>query len=351
MKAAQPGTPKLAAIEEIAAAGRTLDPAVLMRRDRPLVIRGLVRNWPLVQHALESDSAFARALAKHDTGQPVNVLRLPPEVAGVVGYTQNLDGFNYEHYRVTLTQALQRLAAYSQIDAAPGVAIQSVAVESSVPGLLAELVLPGLDPAIRPRLWVGNRVTTPVHFDSQHNIACVVCGERRFTLFPPEQLPNLYIGPLDFAPTGAAISVARLDQADDPRYPRLGTALAAASVATLAPGDAIYMPPLWWHHVESRARLNALINFWWPSLPGPGRDPGDSLAALFHAILAFRDLPPAERAHWRRLLEHYVFSTDDPLPHVPAERRGVLGPATPATLRRLRQQARAHLDTGAPDSK
>ncbi|HET8900011.1 MAG TPA: cupin-like domain-containing protein, partial [Rhodanobacteraceae bacterium] len=83
-------------------------------------------------------------------------------------------------------------------------------------------------------------------------------------------------------------------------------------------------------------------------LGGAGRDSGDSLGALFHAILAYRDLPRRERANWQRLLDHYVFADEHPLPHVPAGRHGVLGSANPATLQRLRRQARAHLrDEGA----
>jgi hypothetical protein len=43
------------------------------------------------------------------------------------------------------------------------------------------------------------------HFDLPSNIACVVGGLRRFTLFPPEQLPNLYVGPLEFNISAQAI--------------------------------------------------------------------------------------------------------------------------------------------------
>ena len=63
-----------------------------------------------------------------------------------------------------------------------------------------------LDEKILPRIWLGNRITTPAHVDEWNNVGCVVAGRRRFTLFPPEQITNLYIGPLDFAPTGAAMA-------------------------------------------------------------------------------------------------------------------------------------------------
>jgi Cupin-like domain len=330
------------AIEETDA-GAVPDRAALMALDRPLVIRGLARDWPLVRLAQGSDTAFAEGLAALDNGAPVDTLLMPPEAEGVIGYNAALDGFNYEHYRIPLTLGLQRLASYSRVDHPPGLAIQSASIAACLPGFLEHHALPLVGADVEPRLWIGNCVTTPTHFDSQHNIACVACGRRRFTLFPPEQLPNLYIGPLDFAPTSTMIGMARLDRPDDPRFPRLKLALAAAQVAELHPGDAIYMPPLWWHHVESLERLNALVNYWWLSVDEAGYTTGHALSALYHAILAFRALPPTEKAGWKKLVEHYAFDEGDPLEHLPEERRGVLGARTPKVLERLRELAKRYL--------
>lgn len=315
----------------------------IVGRDRPLVIRGLVRDWPIVKLALQSDTAFAERLAALDGGTDVNTLMIAPEAEGIVGYTPDMSGFNYRHFKVPVTLGLQRLAKYSRRERAPGVVIQSALIRDCLPGFLADHALSFLDPGVEPRLWLGNRVTTPTHFDSQHNIACVVCGTRRFTLFPPEQLPNLYVGPLDFAPTGAAISMARLDRPDDPRYLRLKLALAAAQVAELHPGDAIYMPPLWWHNVESLRPLNALVNYWWNPVKVEGYHTGHARAALYHCLLAFRALPPAERAGWRNLLDHFVFGGEDVVAHIPEHRRGVLGPLTPECVEELKQGARQYL--------
>jgi hypothetical protein len=331
------------AIEEFAGDSRGFDAAEAIARARPLVIRGLVRDWPMVKLALQSDTAFAQRLAELDNGTEVSTLMIVPEAEGVIGYTPDLGDFNYKHFKVPVTLGLQRLAKYSQRKHAPGLVIQSAPVRECLPGLLADHVLACLDPDVEPRLWMGNRTVTPTHFDSQHNIACVVCGTRRFTLFPPEQLPNLYVGPLDYAPTGAAISMARLDRPDDPRFPRLKTALAAAQIAELHEGDAIYIPPLWWHHVESLEQLNALVNYWWSPVKVPGYTTGHARAALFHCLLAFRVLPPGERAAWRNLLDHYVFDDADPAAHIPEDRRGVLGPLTSETVEQLRQGARQNL--------
>jgi hypothetical protein len=324
------------------------DPVValdaIVGRDRPLVIRGLVRHWPAVRLARQSDTDVARYLASLDSDAPVDALLMPPAADGIVGYNADMSGFNYERFRIPLTWALRRLAHYSREGDATGLAIQSAPVAACLPGFEREHAMPLLGPGIPPRIWIGNRVTTPAHFDSMHNIACVVCGSRRFTLFPPDQLPNLYIGPPDFSPTGAAISMARIDRPDDARFPRLRQALAAATVAELQPGDAIYIPPLWWHNVESLRELNALVNYWWPSIAVEGHVPGHELAALFHCILAFRALPPAQRDAWRGLLDHYVFGDGEPLAHVPPGRRGVLAaPLTAEQVETLKELARRHL--------
>ena len=70
---------------------------------QPLVIRGLCREWPLVRAARRSQTDFAQALAALDSGVPVDVLHMPPEAGGVVGYNDALDGFNYRHFKVTAT--------------------------------------------------------------------------------------------------------------------------------------------------------------------------------------------------------------------------------------------------------
>ncbi|MET1161494.1 MAG: cupin-like domain-containing protein [Pseudoxanthomonas sp.] len=332
------------AIDEIQAADHALTQTDLERRAFPLVIRGLCHQWPVVEAARTSDTTFATLLAGYDNGADVDTLLLAPEENGVIGYNAAMDGFNYRHFRVPITEVLRRLAAYSRHDGAtPGVALQSALIADCMPDFATQHSLPLLHSAIQPRLWIGNRVTTPAHFDASYNLAVTVCGRRRFTLFAPEQVSNLYIGPLDFAPTGAAISMARLDQAEDPRFPHLQQALDHAVVAELEPGDAIYIPPLWWHHVSSLERLNALVNYWWKPATSTGLVPESGMGALLHAILALKSLPNGEREAWKRLFNHYVFGNDDPARHIPAERRNLLGPLTAKQVEELKQKIRAYL--------
>ena len=332
-----------APIDEFDASDHVFSHADLVGRDRPLVIRGLCADWPVVVAARESDTAFAKRLASYDNGTDVDTLLIAPEEKGVIGYNAGMDGFNYRHFRVPVTDALRRLASYSRREDAPGVALQSALIQACMPGFLQDHPLPVLAAHIQPRLWVGNRVTTPAHFDAFHNLAVVTCGRRRFTLFAPEQVRNLYIGPLDFAPTGAAISIAQLDQIDDPRFPRLRQALERSLASDLEPGDAIYMPPLWWHHVASLEPLNALVNYWWKPATADGLIPDSGLGAMMHAVLSLRSLPFEERMAWKALFDHYVFGQEDCAAHIPPARRGMLGRLTPGLVDKAKENIRKFL--------
>jgi hypothetical protein len=235
----------------------------IQARGEPVVLRGLVREWPAVRQALQSPEAVCRYVAGFDRGTPVDALLMPPEVGGRIFYKPDLASFNFLRKRVPISTVIEQVVRYSHFPVAPAVAAQSAPIRECLPGFETENALPLLGPEVKPRIWLGNRVTTPAHFDQSHNIACVVAGRRRFTLFPPEQVDNLYIGPLDFAPTPTPISLVDFANPDFDKFPRFREAQANARVAELEPGDAIYMPPLWWHHVESLAPFNILVNYWW----------------------------------------------------------------------------------------
>ncbi|MBD3984298.1 cupin-like domain-containing protein, partial [Xanthomonas citri pv. citri] len=81
-------------------------------------------------------------------------------------------------------------------------------------------------------------------------------------------------------------------------------ALASALVAELEPGDALYIPPLWFHQVEALEKVNLLVNYWWPVI-GDARLPAPA-AALVQAIQVLNALPPAQRDAWAAMFEHYV---------------------------------------------
>jgi hypothetical protein len=261
----------------------------------------------------------------------------PPEVEGRVFYDESMNGFNFVRNRLPITAIAEQVLRYASLARAPAVAAQSALIRDCLPGFAAENVLTVLDDNILPRIWLGNAITTPTHLDEWNNIGCVVSGRRRFTLFPPEQLVNLYIGPLDFAPTGAPMSLVSLRDPDFTRFPKFREALAAAVAAELGPGDALYIPPLWWHHVESLEPFNLLVNYWWHAAGGTASGTDSAFDALIHAMLNLRTLPPATREAWRVMFDHYVFGTQAIVTeHIPAHRHGLLGKLSAADVARLR---------------
>src|SRR5438477_2692628 len=281
---------------------RDVDRATFARdiatRYNPAVLRGLVADWPAVERARESPAAFCAYLEGFDSGATVDVLRVPAGAHGRIDYNDAMTGFNFSRDKATISSVTQKLLSYSRFENRPAVAVQSAPIAQCLPGFARENVLAILDPSVAPRIWLGNAVVTPAHFDESNNIACVVSGRRRFTLFPPEQIANLYIGPLDFAPTGTPISMVSFRHPDFARFPRFQEALAAAQVAELEPGDALYIPTLWWHHVESLDKYNMLVNYWWKGEPGTVGRNDTALDCLLHCVLRLRHLPPEQRAAW-----------------------------------------------------
>lgn len=312
----------------------------VLSENRPAILRGLVGDWAAVREARASDEALTRYLARFDNGRPVDALLAPPEVEGRISYDETMTGFNFVRNRLSLSAVVEQALRYAKFARAPAVAAQSALIQDCLPGFEVHNSLGLLPESVAPRIWVGTRITTPTHVDEWHNIGCVVAGRRRFTLFPPEQIANLYIGPLDFAPTGAAMSVVPLDNPDFQKYPRFRAALEAAQSAELGPGDAIYIPPLWWHHVESLEPFNVLVNYWWHGSALESAAADSAFDALLHGILSIRSLPPEIRSGWAAFFEHYLFAPHDAaIGHIPTQRHGILGELTPDQSAALR----AHL--------
>ena len=295
--------------------------------NQPAVLKGLLKEWPAVQAGLKSNRALCDYLQRFDCGRPVETLLGSPSLAGRFFYTDDLTGVNFERKAESLSATLETLLKHVDDSDPPAIFIQSASIPEFLPKFLNENSLGLADPSAIPRIWVGNSITVTTHYDISDNIACVVGGRRRFTLFPPDQIRNLYVGPIHFTLAGQPVSMVSLEEPDLVRYPRFAAALATAQVAELEAGDAIFIPYFWWHHVKSLERFNVLVNYWWDQAQPKLGSPYD---CLLHGFLTLRHLPANQRAAWRAVFDHYVFQTDaDPVAHLPPDRRGALGEMTP----------------------
>jgi hypothetical protein len=327
-------SPNVSAIEELAG----FDPQSLtdevLTRTQPVILRGLVASWPVARAGRESAAASDAYLRRFYKDATVNAMLGAPDIGGRFFYNDDLTGFNFKSVRIKLDAVLDEIARQSQSGTPPAIYVGSTTVDTCLPGFRAanDLALGNRQPLVS--IWLGNRTRIAAHHDLPDNIACVVAGRRRFTLFPPGQLENLYIGPLDFTPAGQAISLVDFARPDFAKYPRFAEALRHAQVAELAPGDAIFIPSMWWHHIESLDALNVLVNYWWRQSPAFMDSP---MNALMLAILTVRDLPPEQLRAWHNLFRHYVFETDErTAAHIPPQARRVLGPLDAESARELR---------------
>jgi len=308
----------------------------LLASAEPLVLRGLVARWPAVQASGNSANAYLRRFCRDAT---VVAMLAPPDIGGRIFYNEDLSGFNFTSVHTRLDQVLHELERHRDNPHPPTIYVGSTTIATALPGYVEQNSLDLGQRDALASIWIGNRVRVPAHYDLPDNLACVTAGRRRFTLFPPTQLENLYVGPLDFTPAGQPISLVDLHQPDLERFPRFSEAMRHAQSAELEPGDAIFIPSMWFHHIEALEPVNLLINAWWRQTPDYVDSP---LSTLRLALMTLRDLPEKERRVWQHHFQHFVFGADATTwAHIPEAARGLLGPIDDT----LSRQARAQLLT------
>lgn len=109
------------------------------------------------------------------------------------------------------------------------------------------------------KLWVGaTGNVAPLHRDLAENVHAVVWGAKRFTLVDPRQSARLYPHRFfDPFPNGCRVDI---EAPDLERFPAMEGL--SRLVADLNPGDAVYIPRRWWHHVRTLEPCVS-VNFWW----------------------------------------------------------------------------------------
>lgn len=308
----------------------------------PVVFRGLCSHWPIVRAANGEFDAAEQYLLSHYAGAPVTAFFKAPGPEQRIFYNEDYSGLNFRQFKTRLDEVLAQIREASGQSSPPTVYMGSMALDHCLPGIKSDNSLPTHDFSATVRIWIGNRSKVAAHHDVMDNIASVCAGTRRFMLFPPEQLANLYLGPLDVTPAGQQISIVDPDDPDLQRFPRYAQALEHSQWAELAPGDAIYIPSMWWHQVSALSDFNILINHWWRDTPDYMGAPGD---VLVHALLNMRNLPERQRTAWREILDHYVFDPPhDALDHIPENSRGILGGADETSARQWRMLLRNKLN-------
>jgi len=302
---------------------------------QPAILKNAVSNWRVLEFANESKKSLYNYLKpKCVNSEIINSYNAKPGVGNRYFYSEDLNGFNFERKQETLLSLLDRLVEVSNPADHPMYA-GAVEIRKYIPLFEEENVFPFLEKTpYQPRIWIGNSATVSTHFDVQDNIACLVKGQRQFTFFAPDQIHNLYIGPLDFTISGVPASMVNIDSPDYAKHPNYKTALEQAQIAVLEPGDAVYVPSLWWHNVRSQGEFCMLVNYWWDN---PTYKIDSPMNTLLHGLYTIGHLPAKERLGWRELFDYFIFKDQgEPLLHLPENRRGVAGKMSPKLYQRIK---------------
>jgi hypothetical protein len=334
MADADPGIfASMAHIREIAVGNPAELDTYLREATTPFVVRGLIADWPMVQAGRRSSRAARDYIQAHARDLPFAVSVGTPDSGGRLFY-DDANGMNFQMLRAKLPEIFARIDANEGVSDAHAVYLASIDMHQFFVGLHEANHVDLGDRTPLASIWMGTPTRIAAHNDVPDNLACVAVGRRRFTVFPRDQFRNLYLGPVDNTPAGRAVSMVDFHDPDFAAHPRFREALKHGQVAELEAGDALYIPAMWWHHVEGLAAFNVLVNYWWREAPRWLGQPQD---ALNHAMLAIRDLPEDEKHHWRDMFDHYVFANGPEVTkHIPEAARGVLAPLTPDSAGRLR---------------
>ena len=218
---------------------------------QPLLLTGLLSDWPALQ--LWRDAAYLAGCAGERT--------VPVEVG--------------EHYlapgwRQELTPLRAFLAAHLCAAAPPEPAARAYlaqhALFEQVPRLQEDIRTPdycalGARGCVRAcNAWLGPAGTvTPLHTDPDHNLLCQVVGTKHVRLYAPGAGGEGALYPHDrgHVSNSSRVDVMRPDADAFPRF--AGTPFLDCE---LRAGEALYIPPRWWHFVMART-TSFSVNFFW----------------------------------------------------------------------------------------
>ena len=163
-------------------------PAEVLSGAEPVILKGLVSHWPLVQRGPQSSAAVADYLCSHYNGKTTQVFYGDPTLNGRYFYDESCRAFNYETRLGQGDQVLQQILQWQELEQPPSVYIASNLLSSHFPSLRQQNDIQLPKPAVnyetepdRVSIWLGNKSLSACHYDSSENLACCVLGKRSFT--------------------------------------------------------------------------------------------------------------------------------------------------------------------------
>lgn len=214
----------------------------------PVIVTDVVPRWPAFSRWSPADfkERFGAAEIEMSIGRAADD---DPDVR-----------FKQHLRRTTLADYVERVLAAGETNDLYLIANNRNLARPGLAGLLDDVALPaGYFDASRSAgcgaLWFGPAGTvTSLHHDTSNILFFQVVGRKRFRLYPPDQ-PQLLA-----AARGVYSTL-------DPERPGPELAQAFGFDEVLLPGEALFLPVGWWHHVRALdlSISVAFNNFVWPN--------------------------------------------------------------------------------------
>ena len=106
-------------VTELQGVQRDAVPTEILTSTEPLLLKGLVSDWPFVKAGLESAAAAAEYLLRFYADALVGAGYVPPENAGRFFYNDDMSGFNFDREMAQLDQVLEEILHYEHDGEAP----------------------------------------------------------------------------------------------------------------------------------------------------------------------------------------------------------------------------------------
>ena len=219
----------------------------------PVIISGAAANWPASRW---TPATLAAEFGSQETSATIQL----PESGVVYLETEKA-------HRRTL-----KLSEFTELMESGAPCYIDQADLSMFPGLADACLIDTLIPQGRRfvNLWMGARTRSGLHYDPMDNFLVQIYGKKKVFLAAPAERTRLY-------PFADNISKSRVDpeHPDVRRYPRAAKVIFLHG--TLNPGDLLYVPRGWWHHLCAPVQ-SISVNLW--------HEPTLAMRDEFAAILA-----------------------------------------------------------------
>lgn len=258
---------------------------------RPVIVTDAIEHWPArrwtVEHVVEKYGDMPLVAERLVGEQPEEFAR---SIDGDPRKLSRLPGnrHSFEQRKISVREYFERVDVTGSGNGQWFAALQPIT--RMAPQAREEILgLPYFDELQqrialqRPLLWMGPAgCVSSLHIDKLPNLVVQLIGRKKWYLFPSAEMELVYLPAPAVTPRFSRLDPEHPDLASFPKYAR-----ARPYVFELAPGEALFVPPNWPHHVRS-LEFSISLNFWWVGLRDIHRLPATWLRRAA-ALLTGRD--------------------------------------------------------------